>query len=289
MVSAMSTGFRWFRSRMLSTVVAVAVLAGAAAGPVALYLTLTADDAPIAATPQLETRGGVAGQFAALFVAGWLRGDDLGFFNPTLAAEDSGLLVERVAPVRTTERGQGMFDVVVAADVVEFVAGSEEQFRPAGLRFYAVGVAADQDGDLTVLGLPGLVEAPRASPTLPMAITDLRLPSNPEVAAPAQTLDGFFSAYLTGAADVGLFISPTAAIATVTPTPFNSTRIQELGWGPVPGIDEADLRLARVVLDAIGTSDRQRLEYTVVLAERDGRWEVAQILHAPVVLRPDQP
>ncbi|MEM7275821.1 MAG: conjugal transfer protein [Actinomycetota bacterium] len=286
----MSSRFQWFRARTLSTILAALVLAGAAAGPIALYLTLTRDTpAPATTLDQPDGRGGVAGEFAALFVAGWLRGDDLGFFNPTLTAEDSGLLVERVAPVRTTERGQGMFDVVVAADVVEYLAGSEEQFRPAGLRFYAVGVASDAVGDMTVLGLPALVEAPRVPDAHQMAVTDLRLPSTPELAEPARTLDGFFAAYLTGVADVGLFSSPNAGIAAVDPAPFASARVAELGWGPVPGVDQPNLRLARVVVDAVATSGRQRLEYSIVLAERDARWEVAQVLHAPVVLRADQP
>lgn len=282
----MSTRSAWFRARAFSTLLGVAVLTGAACGPLALYLTLTAEQGSEAPDIQIpDHRAGVAGEFASLFVAGFLRGDDLTFFNPTLRANESGLLVERVAAVRTTERGQGMFDVIVAADAVEYVAGSEEQFRPIGLLFYSVGVSADGNGDLTVLGLPSAVAEPTPAEGFPMAITDLRLPSSPEVAGLAETLDGFFAAYLTGSAEVALFSAPNAAIEAVRPAPFGQARIFELGWGPVPGIDEPSLRLARVVVDAVSTSGQQRLEYSIVMAERDGRWEVSQLLHAPVVLR----
>ncbi|MEM7323437.1 MAG: conjugal transfer protein [Actinomycetota bacterium] len=282
----MSARYSWFRARALSTALGIAVFLGAACGPVALYLAVTDDER--SAVPQIQLpdhRAGVAGEFASLFVAAFLRGDDLTFFNPALRANESGLLVERVAAVRTTERGEGLFDVIVAADAVEFVAGSEEQFRPIGLLFYAVGVNVDRNGNLGVLGLPSTVAQPDPAEGYPMAITDLRLPTSPEVAGLAQTLDGFFAAYLTGAADVALFSAPNAGIDAVRPAPFGQAKIFELGWGPVPGIDEPTLRLARVVVDAVSTSGQQRLEYSIVMAERDGRWEVSQLLNAPVVLK----
>ncbi len=278
--------FDWFRARALSTVIGVLVLVGAASGPAALYLAVT-DDEPVAG-PQLDVpdvRVGVAGQFAALFVASWLRGEELSFFNPTLGSEDSGLLVERVGPVRTTERGSGLFDVVVAADLVEFVSGSEEQFRPVGLRFYAVGVAASDNGDLTVLGPPGVVAGPDAAPPVPPVVDDLQRPTTPELAPLTETLNGFFAAYLTGVGDVRLFNSPDSEIEAVQPPPFGRAELFELGWSPVPGIDDPSIRLARVTVDGISPSGRQRLEYSLVMAERDRRWEVSQVLHAPVVLR----
>ena len=279
--------FHWFRARALSTVVGVLVLAGAACGPVALYLVATADDQTTTTSLDLpDARGGVAGEFAALFVASWLRGDNLTFFSPTLTSTDSGLLVERVGAVRTTERGSGMFDVVVAADVVEFVSGSEEQFRPAGLRFYAVGVVAEESGNMSVLGLPAVVEAPDAALQPTQVVTDLRRPTDPELAGLTETLDGFFAAYLAGAGDVALFTSPNAAVGAVGPTaPFGKTDVFEVGWDAVPGIDDPSIRLARVLVDAQSASGQQRLEYSIVMADRDGRWEVSQVLHAPVVLR----
>ena len=99
------------------------------------------------------------------------------------------------------------------------------------------------------------------------------------------TLDGFFAAYLTGDGDVGLFTSPDSIVGAVAPSPFAQATVHQLGWGPVPGIDDPDLQLARVAVDARTPSGRQLLEYSLVLAERDGRWEVSQVLHAPVVIR----
>ncbi len=276
----------WVRARFLSTAVAVVVLAGALSGFAALYLTLTDDDA-VGAAPVLDLpdqRVGVAGDFASMFVAGWLRGDDLAFFNPTLRAEASGLLVERVGPVRTTERGDGLFDVVVAADLVEFLEGSEEQFRPVGLRFYAVGVSADGDGDLLALGAPSLVEAPVAAAGAVPVLTDLRPATTPELAGLTRTLDGFFAAYLTGVGDVGLFTSPDSLVGAVDPAPFAEATVRQLARGPVPGIDDDALQLARVEVDSRSPAGRQLLEYSLVLAERDGRWEVSQVLNAPVVI-----
>ena len=212
-------------------------------------------------------------------------GDDLTFFNPALASEPSGLLVERVGAVRATESGRGLFDVVVAADLVEYVEGSEEQFRPVGLRFYAVGVAAELDGDLTVLGVPSVVEAPATAATITPLVSDLQPASAPELAGLAETLNGFFAAYLAGAGDVRLFTSPNSLVGAVDPAPFGQASVARLGWGPVPGLDEPSLRLARVAVDGVGPSGIQQLEYSMVLAERDGRWEVSQVLNSPVVLR----
>jgi hypothetical protein len=276
----------WVRARFLSTAVAVFVLAGAICGPVALYLTLTDENtAGVAPTVDLpDERAAVAGQFASLFVAGWLRGDDLSFFNPSLSAAESGLLVERVGTVRTTERGNGLFDVVVAADLVEFIESSEEQFRPVGLRFYAVGVSADAEGNLLALGAPALVEAPDTGVAVTPVIGELSPATTPELAGLTRTLDGFFAAYLAGEGDVALFTSPDSVVDAVTPAPFARVAVRQLGRGPVPGIEDDGLQLARIQLDAQSPSGGQLLEYSLVLAERDGRWEVSQVLHAPVVI-----
>lgn len=280
--------FEWFRTRALSTTVGLAVLAGSACGPLALYWARSNDGgAPQAPVDHPDGRAGVVGDFASLFVAGWLRGDDLTFFNPTLRSEESGMLVERVAPVRTEERGAGLFDVVVAADVVEFLSGSEEQFRPVGLRFYAVGVAAEDDGTMAVLGLPSMVAAPATAPAAVPVVVDIRRATAPDMAPLAETLNGFFAAFLTGVGDVRLFSSPESVVRAVSPAPFGRAEVFELGWSPVPGIDDPSLRLARVTVDAHSPSGSQRLEYSIVMAERDGRWEVSQVLHAPVVRKGD--
>lgn len=279
--------FYWFRARALSTIVGVVVLVGAVCGPLALYLTLARQTPEANTSIDLpDSRAGVAGEFAALFVASWLRGDNLDFFSSSLQSVDSGLLVERVGAIRTTERGRGMFDVVVGADLVEFVSGSEEQFRPVGLRFYAVGVAAEENGDMTVLGLPSVVEAPATALRPIPVVTDLRRPTDPELIGLTETLNGFFAAYLTGAGDVALFTSPNALVSAVGPAaPFGRAEVFEVGWSPVPGIDDPAVRLARVLVDAQTASGSQRLEYSIVMADRDGRWEVSQVLHAPIVLR----
>jgi hypothetical protein len=139
---------------------------------------------------------------------------------------------------------------------------------------------------MSVLGLPAVVEAPDAAAQPTQVVTDLRRPTDPELAGLTETLDGFFAAYLAGAGDVALFTSPNAAVGAVGPTaPFGKTDVFEVGWDAVPGIDDPSIRLARVLVDAQSASGQQRLEYSIVMADRDGRWEVSQVLHAPVVLR----
>jgi hypothetical protein len=270
---------------MLSVAVAFGVCLGAACGPVALWLAVTNSERAVttAAVEQPDVRGGLVGPFAALFVAGWLRGDDVTFFNPGLAAVDTGLLVDRSGPARVTDRGQGVFEVIVATDLVEFVEGSEEQYRALGLRFYAVGVAADDADNLVVLGPPAVVEAPEPAVAPTPYVVDLAPPTSPAVAAPLETLTGFFAAYLTGTGDVDLFTAPRSTVAAVTPAPFGRVDIRAFGWTDVPGIDDDRLRLTRIQLDAHGVTGSQRLEYSVVLAERDDRWEVSQVLNAPIV------
>ncbi len=277
----------WLRARFVSIAVATLVIAGALCGPVALYLTLTGDAASTSDSELdlPDARSGVAGQFAAMFVASWLQGDNIDFYNPTLQSTDSGLLVERVAAVRTIDRGDGLFDVVVAADLVEFLEASEERYRPVGLRFYSVGVGADDDGALIVFGPPSVVAAPSTGALAAPVVTDLQPASNPELAPLIETLDGFFAAYLSGAGDVGLFTSPDSVIGAVDPPAFSRATVTRLGWGAVPGIDDPNLRLARVEVAAETPAGRQLLEYSIVLAARDARWEISQVLHAPVVIR----
>ena len=113
----------------------------------------------------------------------------------------------------------------------------------------------------------------------------MRRAGTPEVAPLTETLQGFFAAYLTGEGDVQLFTSPGSDVRAVSPSLFGQADVAELGWSPVPGVDDESFRLARVIVDASSPTGLQRLEYSIVVAERDARWEVSQVLHAPVVIK----
>jgi hypothetical protein len=271
-------------------VVSTLVLSAALTGPLALYLSVRAfgdggsptDDQPVAGLA--ADHHGSVGPFAALFVSAWLSGDDLTVFNPTLIGEPTGLLVDQVAPVRVSSSSPGFFDVVVAAEAIEYLPASEEEYRQLGLRFYAVGVETTPEGQLLALGAPAVVAAPEAPVAAPLAVTEFETPSTPEQQVVAETLRGFFAAYLTGQGEIELFTSPTAAISAIQPPVAGSVAVGRLGWGPVPGLDDGDLRLVRVEVDAARATGRERFEYWLVAALRDGRWEVAQLLPAPVVV-----
>jgi hypothetical protein len=140
-------------------------------------------------------------------------------------------------------------------------------------RFWRVGVLASK-GRLVAAGMPAPVAGPAARERAVMSVTM----SPPPVDAPeVQTVAGFAAAYMCGQGELGRYLAPGLEVGTVSPAVCSAVRVQrwgsrELGAGRLEGV-------AELVLDP-GPSARL-VTTAVVLARRDGRWEIAEVLPAP--------
>ena len=147
-------------------------------------------------------------------------------------------------------------------------------------RFWQVAVDL-RDGSPNAVGLPAAVAGPPAPErsSLDVSMTQPAL-DDPMVESAA----GFLGAYLCGQAELARFLSPGLTLAPAEPAVCAEVEI--IRWGVVEG-DEADSRT--VVLDAQfdATADPDSeltprvATYTLLMASRDDRWEIADILPAP--------
>lgn len=171
----------------------------------------------------------------------------------------------RTVSVGADEVAPGYFAVTVAV----------ESPGTSGADFYTIGVASTAAG-LVVTAPPSLVAAPVALPAPTLAVG--RLGGLDEVVELGDALQGFLDALLVGTGDVSRYADPRASIRAVTPAPFSSVEI--VSSGSVPWLDGT--RLVVVELEGLESAGPFRsLSYSIVMTERDGRWEVADLLAAP--------
>jgi hypothetical protein len=217
--------------------------------------------------PATDTTG--AEGVAALFIASYLAADG----DSTDGVEAAPWTVTRTVNLGAEEVAAGYFAVTVAVDLS----------TPTGLAtwFYLVGVARTANG-WTVTGAPALVAAP-PSDEVPTSLVDQRegVDLDPGIDA---LLTGFLSAYLTGDGELTRYTSPTAAIASVQPAPF--TQIEVLAAGAAEASD--GLTPVAVTVRATDLDGRtQVLEYSLMVSQRDGRWEVSELFPAPLLAPSD--
>lgn len=152
---------------------------------------------------------------------------------------------------------------------------------PPGETFWQVGI--DTSGSQPVaVGLPAPVAGPPEPDRAPVAVT-LNQPSTNDPAV--ESVQGFLEAYLCGAADLDRYLHPDAALRAVSPPVCQQVQVSRWGSAPGTGGDEAaeprQTVVAEVVLDS--GSRARRATYGLTLAQRDGRWEVAELLPAPPI------
>ncbi len=86
------------------------------------------------------------------------------------------------------------------------------------------------------------------------------------------------AAFLTGDGELARYTAPSSQIVAVQPAPFTHVEILHAGLVNTP---DGHQQVA-VVVRATDTDDRvQVLEYALVVEQRDGRWEVSELLPAP--------
>ncbi len=222
---------------------------------------------------------------AELFVAAFLSAGEDSTGN--LAAFLEGVSLDGVeggswSATRTVSLGAeevapGYFAVTVAAEVVgkDLDSDGPPSWVSVGTRFYSVGVAETADG-WTVTGLPSLLPPPPTVSSHDLLVGRLDgLDAEPGL---AEMLSRFFSAYLAGDGELSRYTSPTSDIASVQPPPFAGVEIVAAGMAATA---DGATNVAVVVRAADSASRAQLLEYWLIVSQRDGRWEVSDLLPAP--------
>lgn len=141
------------------------------------------------------------------------------------------------------------------------------------VRFYLVAVV-ENGSSWAVVGPPALVAGPVAAETPDVAVAM----SGIDDAGLEEATDGFLAAYLTGDGDVTRYTAPGSQLRPVTPAPFVVVEILDAG-STSRGPGEQVVVVAVKATDPAGAV--QALRYSIVLADRGGRWEVTELLPAP--------
>lgn len=180
-------------------------------------------------------------------------------------ADRPRVVVETVS-LGAEELDPGYYAVTVAAAQVEDAA--------VEVRFYVLGVISTSSG-WAVSGSPALVGGPTFVDAAEVGTGMRRLdPATGLIAA----VEGFVVAFLVGDGDVARYTAPGSALTAVSPPPFSVVEVTEAASTPM----ESGGQLVVVGVEGTRPSGRiEVLEYWLVVEERDGRWEVADLLPAP--------
>jgi hypothetical protein len=221
--------------------------------------------------------------FAELYVASVLAGDAdtadglSGIAElPVGEASEGGWFASRTVSLGAEELAPGYFAVTVAVEVAAEDAVSERErgWVAVGTRFYTVGVVETGSGWVAT-GLPTLVARPTGPPPPELLVMRMDgLDAFPELERAAAA---FLAAYLTGVGDLARYTVPGSLLIPVEPAPFVTVEI--IRAGSATSTDGAQL-VAAVVRAADAAGRSQVLEYSLVVSQRDGRWEVAELLPA---------
>jgi hypothetical protein len=227
--------------------------------------------------------------FAELYVSTFLEsgeGDEgrlRAFYPGPLQLRDvipGSLYVARTTTVEAKEVARRYWSVTVAAEVL-IPEGSG--YRRAGTRFYQVGVAGADVAAYVATSLPGEVPPPATLRVPPLEVGTLERvrPADPVAGA----VERFAAAFLAGDGELVRYVAPDAPLRAVSPPPFVAVKVTDLAVHDVVGPPAAKEVLAAVrATDSAGRV--QILHYSLELAERSGRWEVAKLLPGPPLQGP---
>ncbi len=90
----------------------------------------------------------------------------------------------------------------------------------------------------------------------------------------------FLAAYLAGDGELARYTAPASRIVAVQPPPFVSVEVLKAGFGDAP---DGFQQVAMVVRATDAAGRIQVLEYALTVVQRDGRWEVSELLPAPTL------
>lgn len=246
--------------------------------------------AAAAADPPADSSG--AAGFAELFISVYLvAGEDsttgLDTFVDGVAldgVEAGSWSVVRTTSLGATEIAPGYFAVTVAAELIARATGTDSTSAPEpfGTLFYSVGVA-ETDSGWAVVALPSLIPAPGRAIAPDLLVDRLDGIDDPGLQA---MVGRFLSAYLTGDSELARYVAPSAAVSQVNPPPFTAVEVLRSGIATDPGGRTVVTVVARATDDA---GRAQLLEFWLAVSQRDGRWEVAEVLPAPPLASNNRP
>ena len=227
---------------------------------------------------------GVEG-FAELFVVAFLGAgeDSAEALAPFLddasldGVTDGSWFATRTISLGAREIGPGYFAVTIATEVVAADSESDGQpvWIPVGMRFYTVGVAETETG-WAVTGLPTLIAAPARA--VPPELWVGRLDGLDGSPGLDEMVLRFLVAFLAGDGELARYTSPASDIAVVQPPPFVNVEVLNAGFVDNP---DGSLQVVVVVRATDAAGRVQVLQYALVVEQRDGRWEVSELLLAP--------
>lgn len=274
------------------------LLAAVISGPIALTVAMTAKTPAVAqqvVDNTLSTDQQSAGEYATSFVASWLSAsrDRPGDLKQYIDVSAVGQLSSApwkyrdlaVVSVEPAEGEPDMVSVVVAANVEEYDAESDEGAMIWPRRYFSVTVRV-ADGGFTIIGLPAPVAAP-AKVTDPVKLVYTK--AVPGTSAVREATQSFLLAYLTGSGEIGRYLSPGSDIAAIAPAPYANLTIKELrsdAEAPeAPGTGDVVHVLALVELVNVN-GQQLSATYTLTVTARDGRWEATSIDSTPILAPP---
>ena len=95
-----------------------------------------------------------------------------------------------------------------------------------------------------------------------------------------ETVGRFVAAFLAGDGELARYAAPTTPIAAVQPAPFVTAEVLEAGLVDTP---DGSHQVAVVVRATDAAGRVQVLEYHLIVGQREGRWEVSELLPAPLL------
>lgn len=265
-------------------------------GALAGFAALAGGSGAAPPTPVVEATSSSVGPegFAELYVAAWLEAGEgeeealkaLYPDAPPMRDVDAGsTYAARTATVAAEDLGEGYWSVTVAAEVlvavVDEAASPQDEpgaagYRRHGAHFYRVGVV-DDDGRYVATSLPAEVPAPSLAEVPPLAGLGLERPKADDPIATA--VGQFLAAYLAGEGEIERYITPGAPVRSVDPAPFSAVEVTRLARGEPDG-PEAPIVVRAEATATTAAGGVQILHYALELSERQGRWEVRQVLPA---------
>jgi len=220
--------------------------------------------------------------FAEMFLATYLTESSEESLSQQ-SASDGGRVVVRTVSLGAQQIDVGYYAVTVAAVVrADDAVPLADEALEVGSLVYRVGVVETGSG-LAVVGPPALIPPPvtDAAPDLLVG----RMDGLDAVAGLEEATVRFLAAYLAGEGELARYTAPGSQLIPVAPAPFVSVEILEAGSVSIGD----STREAVVTVEGIdGLGRTQVLQFGLVVGERDGRWEVVELLSAPSLARGKQ-
>jgi hypothetical protein len=220
--------------------------------------------------------------FAEMFLATYLtQGSEE---SPSQqSASDGGRVVVRTVSLGAEQIDVGYYAVTVAAVVrADNAVSLADAALEVGSLIYRVGVVETGSG-LAVVGPPALIphSVAGAAPDLLVG----RMDGLDAVAGLEEATVRFLAAYLAGEGELARYTAPGSRLIPVSPAPFVSVEILEAGLVSIGDGTREEV----VTVEGIDESGRtQVLQFGLVVGERDGRWEVVELLSAPSLAKGKQ-